>query len=264
MRRFVSITGTLSLLLAAFLLTINIVGLTMQGRFGDDVALEPEGSNFARRAVLTNYEELNRKPGEPQSEYLERLTMAVNAHMARGWSDRGLDTHVSVFDNYLLYLLGLVVPRFREYEYVDANRALDRGYGLCSQQALILDGVLSANGVPSRIIGLEGHVVASAATESGEWWILDADYGLVLHHDIGVLERDPSPVLRAYSRSVDAELAGQIAEIYQTPNNTIFASGRFRQPWKEQAIYVAKWLLPLSLLACGMLAGVTRDRLSTG
>jgi hypothetical protein len=61
------------------------------------------------------------------------------------------------------------------------------GKGDCSERAAVLQDLLISQGIPSRFIGLGGHVVLEAQNEAGNW-ILDPDYGVVIKTGIDELE----------------------------------------------------------------------------
>lgn len=51
------------------------------------------------------------------------------------------------------------------------------GRGDCSERSAVLQDLLACQGIPSRFVGLGGHVVLEAKSDE-ETWILDPDYGL--------------------------------------------------------------------------------------
>ncbi len=131
---------------------------------------------------------------------------------------------VPVYENYLLYLASYIRPDyFEKYEFVSARKALERGIGLCSQQAMAVRGAMKRNGVPARIVLLSGHVVVTAEVDRGEWWVLDPDYGVVIPKSISEIERDPE-IIRPYYRAkgYGDRIIDELAAIYGPEGNRLY------------------------------------------
>ena len=50
------------------------------------------------------------------------------------------------------------------------------------------------------MVSLAGHMVATAQVDekSDEWWILDADFGVVIEHNIDEIEQQPEIISSFY------------------------------------------------------------------
>ena len=83
----------------------------------------------------------------------------------------------------------------------DTEEALQRGVGLCSQQAMALHGLLKMFGIESRVMGLSGHVICIVHINE-KWIVADPDYGVVLPIDISKLEQDPSLAYPYYGKDM--------------------------------------------------------------
>jgi hypothetical protein len=261
------------------LLAVNLAGLVVplraphiQGLFKDDLTLSYE-------QVLAGKD---RRPSESPQAYLERATMLVNRGMAHIWDDAVADAYrlrVPVQENFILYLWSFIEPeRYGKYEFADAGRALERGVGLCSQQAMALTDILNENGVRADIAGLEGHVVVRAEAAPGRWMIADPDYGVVIPHDLAVLEQNAA-LVRQYYRDADARyvvdqparvygipfasFADYLADIYGPAGNRIFPGGTegyvpVAVENFERRAYQLKWLIPALLLAPAVFVEIRR------
>jgi hypothetical protein len=198
-------------------------------------------------------------PIKSRQTYVRRVTQAVNQGVVNYWDSEGIDEYhlrVPFCENYILFLASHVWPEeFEKYEFMDYRRALRRGVGLCSEQAIILAGALESRGIPTRIIGLGGHVVAAAQVdpEADQWWLLDADFGVVIPLARKEIEEDPT-VIRPYycNRGYLDEEIGPLVEIFGKEDNVRFDDVSQYSPRKyafEKATYFLVWIIPIALMA---------------
>ena len=171
--------------------------------------------------------------------------------------DEGIDKYnmrVPLTENYFLYTASWIYPSaFRKYEFYNYKKAIERGIGLCSQHAIIVSEVLKKKGIESKIVELDGHVVVMALIDkvSKHWWVLDADYGVVIPHDIGEIESDPSIVGDFYSDAgYDKNNVSSLIRIYGQVGNRVSSGVNEYDSLKyyiEIAAYLMKWVFPLLL-----------------
>ena len=192
---------------AVFLLAVSVYG---EFRTLENPALLVEpGTAFSRDKTLS-YPEFTRQhlrsDGETRAQYVARTMGLIHDTIAHYWhTDRARDQYfarIPVWENYWLTMLGLVGgERFARYEFFDWRRALERGIGLCSQHAMAAVSLLTDQGVPARMVKLNGHVVAEAEVEPGVWWTVDTDFGVLLPFDVDTAAADPDRV-HSYYRHV--------------------------------------------------------------
>lgn len=279
-RRATLVVGALLLLAGSGLLVLSVAGLVTSPERPDAPARQSQGDE---RGAATGA--LTRRAGESGADYAERLTRSVHLRMRHYWDD---DNGVGLAENWALWAAQRVAPAtrrltaadFENWEYVGHERALDRGYGLCSQHALAVADVLRDQDIGHAILLLDGHVVVEAPLgPRGEPMILDADYGVTIAGGVRAAEREPSTVRRAYAPVVQGaaapygtepvaggELLRTLETIYRPPNGraTIAevapVAGRI-----ETAAYMLKWLLPaLAMLLGGLLVARHRARPAGG
>jgi hypothetical protein len=209
----------------------------------EDQIYEVVGQNFASRDL-----------------YIYNVNSAVYkgiSHSAWAGDPDELNLRVPFNENYLLFLASYIYPRVWErYEFSNPQKAIERGIGICSQKAIITTRLLANNGIETKVIGLDGHVVATSKVdlESNQWWIVDADYGVVIEHDIVEIEKDPE-IIRVYYR--DAGYANHtidaLVEIYGKEGNyvpsgvsmTAYHPNRLYVEYFEYLAYIMKWLIPI-------------------
>lgn len=93
-----------------------------------------------------------RQAGESERAFVERATLLVDDSIAQWWGDaKAIDTYamrVPLRENFVLWSLSWAAPRvYREYEFCNARKAVERGLGLCSQASIVLVTTLRKNGV---------------------------------------------------------------------------------------------------------------------
>ena len=112
------------------------------------------------------------------------------------------DRKISIFENWLLWLLGQV------YEPIIRTQSPERivagGVAICSEAAAVLNRVATINNAEARFVGLNGHVISEIKID-GAWILADADYGIVIpfSHDqlSGVDEKQMKQILTSLSKA---------------------------------------------------------------
>jgi hypothetical protein len=229
-------------------LSINALGLIIPLR--NPAIYQYQGGKDITLTYQEALAQINKYPDEVDSAYIYRLTHVVNQSLAQYWSDEGIDTYhmrVPIWENYILWFMSFKDPHtYLRYEFVDYKLALERGIGLCSEHALVMEQILQNNGLQAYIIGLAGHVAVT--TKVGrKWFILDADQGIVMPYSLEEVEQNPQIVRSYYRNSWDPEL---FVSIYTTKSDNVsFDSARtYSSPQKtdyEETAYRYKWIVPI-------------------
>jgi hypothetical protein len=174
---------------------------------------------------------LDRLSGESETSYVYRLNQLVHQGMVHH-----VHTRVPIWENYLLWLL------YPDYQFYSPERALDRGYGLCSQQAFVVGTLLSRSGFQAKTVGLEGHVVLTVFADN-EWLVVDPDYGVVVPFGLEAAEKSPQLIRFYYRHTPDVE---KIVDFYTSPENNFLSNTHV--PDLENHRYLMAWIIPLNLL----------------
>jgi len=199
--------------------------------------------------------QLVRKDHETDKEFAVRVTNVVTEGMLHYWKDEGLTKYnerVPMWDNYLLFTASYIDPgKYKKYEFSNYKKNLERGVGLCSTTSIVLKGVLNDNGIDASLWDIAGHVVVRAKVNN-EWWILDADYGIVVPHDTAAIQANPEIVRPAYANlaskyklnAPDPYTTDTVVKIYGKDGNHIYTmNNRF-----EYFSYWAIWVIPFLLM----------------
>ena len=206
---------------------------------------------------VADVEDLYRRPAERMQAYLERLTTAVAGGMVHYWTEgdrwAAADapyTRIGVFDNYLLWMLSFR-PEYQEnlqnYEFVTPRKALDRGYGFCSQVSKIVYSVLTDQGIEATIYSSPEHTVV---VSNGN--ILDSDYGVFVPHSLEDVQQEPS-IIDAYYAQFGAMLP-LLKRAYGQTWQPLGTAEDFNAVHAYEVKFERlKWAPPLAFLATGVL-----------
>lgn len=208
--------------------------------------------NLARTRAIRDLSELRRGLEESGDIYAARLTRAINGHLVHSMGSRF--PRVSALQNWILWLLGTVAPsRFQHLEFRNARFALERGFGLCSQAALVLADLLGRAGIPAEIAVLEGHVVVTAETAPGRWIVLDPDYGVTIPKTLEEIQSQADAVVaRSYGADYSPAVVARLVPAYAKGYRLAQRGGRERMRARfERLAFILKWALPLAMIGLG-------------
>lgn len=198
------------------------------------------------------YEQMDRIEAidEQYPEYTKRLTQLIFDGTVHYWEEyetgNPFNLRVPIRENFIIYFINLLRGDRENYEFCRAERAIERAACVCSQSSKILADILGRNRVKTHIVGLEGHVVARARVDNqaDEWWILDADYGVVIEHDIDEIETNLDLVREAYQeQGYSNATIDVLVDIYGPEDNQIIDENLECE--QEDHLYLLKWLLPI-------------------
>ncbi len=238
---------------SVLLLIINLSGVLIPMRnptvyTGFDYAGKLRTAQYNAQEV---YDQMNRNAAidEQYPAYVKRLTQLIFDGTVHYWpesGDKAFSLRVPLRENYLIFFDQLLRGERANYEFCRAERAIERAVSVCSQASKMLTDILTRNRLRAHVIGLEGHVVARARVDKDNdtWWILDADYGVVVEHDIDAIEANPEIIrpfyaAQGYSDAVIDILVG----IYGPEGNQTIDENPECEG--ENHYYLLKWLLPV-------------------
>lgn len=244
--------------IGVLLLLVNVVGVVINPR-DPQAAIGYSYAGKYRTAALpaSNVEPLlAREQGEDNAAYARRLNQLVFDNMIHYWVEDGNDNlNITIFENWRLWWDLQKSGGLDAYEFCNPNRALERGVSVCSQYSKVLVSILQADGGFEDVYPyvLEGHVVAQVLIEidqaSGQetWWVLDADYDVVLEHSVAYLEQHPEVIREDYlAAGYDEDIADLLVTIYGPEGN--YQERNIGYCRAEEAFYEQKWRIPLYML----------------
>ena len=267
MKVFLNLTEKFLFFLGVGLFIINIAGLFISLR-NESIYKERAGINLTEKEL---YQRIN-KTVPDKREYISSLNKAVHNGIAHYWRDEGINKYnlrIPYYENYLLFIASYLSPEeYLKYEFYDYRRAIERGVGLCSQQAIIVSEILLEKRIPSFLIGLTGHVVLRAQVDSDrdEWWVLDPDYGVVIPHDIDIIEKNPKIIRSFYAQAgYKLKTIASLGKIYEKNGNVIRSEQgargyRIKRYRAEHIFYFLKWIIPCIFIVTSILLFIKRRR----
>lgn len=205
---------------------------------------------------ITDPKSLDRGPGEDLTGYLSRLTESVAVGMTHywtggdAWSEADIPyTAISVYDNYLLWLQGLL-PAYRDnlrnYEFLTPAKAIARGYGFCSQVSKLVYSILREQGIDSQILSNPLHTVVEA-----DGSVLDPDYGVFIPHSMAWIRAHPA-ALDGYYAAFPMDLAS-LRQAYAQEWHPLGSAAAFDQVRRYEARFDRlKWLPPAAITLFGV------------
>ncbi|MBZ9851949.1 hypothetical protein LB565_28610 [Mesorhizobium sp. CA14] len=247
---YLAVAGT------AFLIFVSAYPLGLVGAYPTPPAAAIEGP-LGFDEEVGDVEDLYRRPDEPMQRYLARLTKTVAGGMVHYWTESdswaATDTpytRISAFDNYLLWMLSFH-PEYQQnlqnYEFVTPRKALDRGYGFCSQVSKIVYSVLADQGIDATIYTAPSHTVVQS-----NGYVLDADYGVFVPHSLAEIRQDPSIIDSYYGQF--GSMLNLVKDAYAQPWQPLGTAEGFKDVRAYEAKFEhLKWVPPLMLLVLGML-----------
>lgn len=145
--------------------------------------------------------------------FVAAATEIYDSATAYAWPE-GL-ARVALHDNWILAALSLADPLLRatglkpdgalfgQFESFRYERALGRGFGICSQNALGLADLLDRRyGIPARMAGLGGHVVIQVELPAGPM-IADPSLGVTMPFGLDHAQSHVPEVGAIYARRTD-------------------------------------------------------------
>ncbi|WP_281715624.1 hypothetical protein [Alteromonas sp. CyTr2] len=255
----------LLLILGLLLLILNIYGLTQSLR---PEGLEEEVLRFKQNDLLLSKEEFSKKvkmlPEESQSEYAQRLTKVIadgiaHVHWGKYDPDR-FHQRVPIWENYILYLMGGFsgIPEFERYHFTIAEKAIERGVGLCGDASMLMSELLSKEDISHKIVTIPGHVAIAANADGKDFW-LDPDFGVVIESTLQELKYKPRQITEAYNEQgfinngETVVSTGFEKHSYQTWNGVKeFVKKKY---YFERFSYFLIWLIPAFLILVSIFLG---------
>ncbi|UQG54167.1 MULTISPECIES: hypothetical protein [unclassified Marinobacter] len=255
----------ISLVVALVLMGINIYGLTQPIRKPGLGVTDQDQLRFIPKQIWSYEDSLIAINGLdaslPRSEFAEAANQVVNQSLIHiDWQKVNPVEYrqlVPIWENYFLWGIGMFsgLPQFERYHYANYERNIERGIGICGDASTILSSVLDQHQIPNRIVSFGGHVIVEYEREDGKPQLLDPDFGISLGVPLDELSERLEHVRDRYSAAgYSAAEIDDLISIYQTDfalfdNTYHFMTLRYVF---ENVSYVAKWIVPLSLISLSL------------
>ncbi|MBS56381.1 MAG: hypothetical protein CMP16_00735 [Rickettsiales bacterium] len=167
-------------------------------------------------------------------EFLEKSAILYSEGITYAWPDYPVNMlTISPFDNWILYFSKFLDPvlenlnlmnkntkyfqRFESYKY---ERALGRGFGLCSQNALgLADLLYSKYNIKAKVISLGIHIIIEVKLNDN-FYILDPSIGVFMPFSLNFAFNNLDEVEKYYNKEI---IQSKISHLNFTTNDIIQA-----------------------------------------
>jgi hypothetical protein len=191
---------------------------------------------------------------ETVEEYAHRATSLVFDSTVHLWENlQDYDEyhhHIPIYENFILWWKVYENPElYTQYQFCDPYKAIERGVTICDQSARIMRSIWNMNGMSTRLVTLDGHTITEAQVDktTRTWWVLDADFGVVLEYDMETVSENPDLARQAYIDAGYAESVADVISAYYGPEgNYVITERRYCE--QEVQAYRLKWILPVMLV----------------
>lgn len=147
-------------------------------------------------------------------------SVSRGCHLVHSMTEHGIDRRISWGENWVQALLGHFYPAMLRTQ--NPERIVAGRIGDCSERVAVLQMVYRQARLPTRIVGLGGHVVLEVKA-NGKWYTADPDYDLIFGADVRTLESGSGKWLQAMMqrRGYDRQRIDRYMEILRTPEDNI-------------------------------------------
>jgi hypothetical protein len=264
MQGFVSGGKWACLSLGVLLLATNLYGLGQSLR---PASFSSEDLRFGDSDIslsLSEYQQSVQKlPRETDLAFATRLTKVISqgtAHVEWELFDpEKFNQRVPFWENWILNLMGRFsgIPEFERYHFVNPEKSMERGIGICGEVSMLMTSLLEQNNIEASLVTVPGHVMVSAKID-GKTNIFDPDFGVVLPFAIDELK-------------ANAEQASQLyLNAGYKPYDKVFFQKVFSEPYRvwngaehfitkkyyfEKVSYWLIWIIPVCMLLISNMIG---------
>lgn len=236
-------------IIGTILLIINLIGIYK----GNGVWFKPKKMDSTSNFTFYNPgDSLNIRSDETPMNFAIRMTDYVHKHTVHYFYDNNKLDNINIMVcpvnySWTLWLRGLYAAIFNKsfkVEFCNAEKGLERGYGLCSQRALILHDALRRNGLKSKVVDLYGHVICILWLDNKEI-LLDPDYGIMIPASLEYIKTRPEIVRGYYDQDTD-----YLTSIYKAGAWDIRMDHEYScvSNYELAGYKVLQWIIPLLLL----------------
>lgn len=189
-----------------FLLGANFIGLIL----GDNVWVKPPSIELSENHKSYNSHAAipSIKMGEDPLSYAIKMTEWVNQHSCHWRMDKIAFSNIPVMAapftySWVLWSIGAFHALTNSdyvLEFCNAEKALERGYGYCSQRSLILQDILRKQDLNARTVKINNHVILLFWPGEHLEYILDPDFNIVIPLPLQYVTDHPEITYPLYDR----------------------------------------------------------------
>jgi hypothetical protein len=233
-----------ALVIGSTLIIINLIGL-----FYAYPSL-PSNYSYDPKEINVTSDDLDILPSELEYDYFKRLSRLIDSHVVHFWEPNSQYSHVSIFDNYLMYILSHFehFKRFRDYEFITPQHVLDRGYGFCSQVAKLAYRKLKENGFFAKVYAHKNHTLLIAKDHNNKEYIIDPNFGVVIPYSLAEVYENLGLIEEYYAGEKPSQI-DLLISVYASGYQEYFSDTHYNKLYNsERTLYILKWVIPLMFI----------------
>lgn len=205
-RTFFRIISVFFIGIGLFLLGANFTGLIL----GNNVWYKPPAIELSENHAPYNGTQgipAIKRDEEPLS-YAIKMTAWVNQYSSHWGMDKITFSNIPVMAapfaySWVIWSIGAfhaLVNSNYKLEFCNAEKALERGWGYCSQRSLILQDILRKNGLRARTVKINNHVILLFWPDQEREYILDPDFNIVIPLPLQYVAEHPEITYPLYDK----------------------------------------------------------------
>jgi hypothetical protein len=188
-----------------------------------------------------------------------------SCRLVHSLTEHSIERRIAPRENWLQWVAGQFYPPLQRTQRVD--RILERGIGDCSERVIVLQTLVRKQLLPTRIVGLGGHVVLEVQANR-KWYTADPDYGVVFPWSVERMSELPDRAIAWILAEAGYSLP-QIAEylriVKSTEDNIAMPLNTPLSPrlaWLETICHHGIIVLPAAMWSLLGILAMTRSRRS--
>ena len=264
--------GSILLLIGIILLLINLYGIIFPNDYRKILSQKYHKNVLSYNEVIKKIDESYLKYRKSK-KFLKQAVKFYNEGIFYVWPTNNEFTTIPLRENFILYFLHYfdyifykyhltnIPDAFSKFETHYYEKALRRGFGICSQNAEgLADLLYKRYGIETHIIGLLGHVILEAKINNKNF-LLDPSVGLFIPMNLEEAENNLSGIKNLYKFTTHPELAVFFNKEGNVVSPIIGGSGQRPTLAKIETIsYILKWLLPIIFIIFGLYISYYRNK----
>jgi hypothetical protein len=206
---------------------------------------------------------LNRRAGEAEHAYFERLAASVSTSIMHWWPEddpaASRYTRVTFLSDYALWTMSKFARwgNLQNYEFMSPGPALKRGFGFCSQKSMIVFSVLLDNGFRPVLMNNKDHTLIEVNET-----VIDPDYGVFIPYSLDDIQERVYLVPFYYQNfPSEQQLLNKVfAEGFVPHSETEYLEDVLKF---ERSVQYLKWQIPIGLIILSALLVLASRAVST-
>lgn len=254
-RKIYILTLKIQLLAGLVLILLNLIGFFYYKTINNSLMNKVSTSDPYPSVITADqfWKKAFKEPSETTDGYATRLTSLISHRITNIHAKYMNQMYPTFSENWILWLWSI---KHGHHEWIDTYMAVRSGVGYCSQHSIIFNNLMRTQGINSRIIAINGHVLNEVyIPEKKKWTVFDPNFNVTLPFSLQECEdpRNSQSILNIYNNAeAPASGSAKIINFFlTTEDNYNYKHSQSYQPRLsciEKFSFLLKWLIPLILI----------------